>query len=138
MNIIDIKYEVNEREGYPFRNAGDVYQVLKEQFNPIQEEFYLLPTVGQQFTIERLFVGALDASTIDPKTIFHKLLVKYPNCGSFLIAHNHPSGLTDPSGNDEDITGGIQKAAKVLGYHLLDHIIFSNQGYYSFADEGKL
>lgn len=138
MNIVEIKYQVREAEGHTFHSSKDVYEGLKGCFNPIQEEFYLLPSVGQQFTIERLFVGALDASTVDPKTIFHKLLVKYPNCKHFLIAHNHPSGVTEPSGSDKVITEGINKAADLLGFHLYDHIIFSNQGYYSFADSGNL
>ena len=138
MNVVKISYKVAEKKGYAFHNCYDVYQVLKKRFNPLQEEFYLLPTIGQQFAVEKMFVGALDASNCDPKLLFHKLLTKYPNCGCFLIAHNHPSGNTEPSGPDIDITERLRKASDLLGYQLLDHIIFSNQGYYSFKDKGRL
>ena len=138
MNIVEISYKARKRRGYGFHNSHDVYQVLKKHFNPLQEEFYLLPSIGQQFVMEKMFVGTLDTSTPDPKLIFHKLLIKYPNCRCFMVAHNHPSGNNEPSGPDIDITERIRKASELLGYQLLDHIIFSNQGYYSFNDEGKM
>jgi len=138
MNVVKISYKVAEKKGHTFHKPHDVYQILKKRFNPLQEEFYLLPTVGQQFAIEKLFVGALDDATPDLILIFHKLLIKYPNCRCFFIAHNHPSGNTDPSEADAAITKRIKDASDLLGYQLFDHIIFSNRGYYSFADKGKL
>lgn len=138
MNIVEVKYRVREQRGHPFFGPKDVFDTLKRNFNPIQEEFFLLPTVGQEFAVEKIFVGGLDASTIDLRTIFHKLLTQYPNARAFLIAHNHPSGNTEASREDTIITTKIREAANLLGYTLTDHIVFSNTGYYSFKDHDLL
>lgn len=138
MNIVNIQYSVAEQQGYKVYKAEDVYDVLKAHFNPIQEELYLLPVVGQECCIERLFVGGLTQSSTDPKTIFHLLLTKYPNASGFIIAHNHPSGDCDPSGADKELTKQLKSASEFMGYRMLDHLIFSNRGFYSFHDEGDL
>jgi len=111
MNIVNIQYQVAEQQGYKVYKPQDVYDVLKEHFNPLQEEFYLLPVVGQEFCIERLFVGGLTQASTDLKTMFHLLLTKYPNAPSFIIAHNHPSGDCEPSYADKEITKQIKKLA---------------------------
>lgn len=138
MNIVKAKYTVCEKEGHYFKSPADVYAMLKEEFNPLQEEFYILPTVGQETIAHKLFIGGVQASTVDLRVIFHKLLVEYPNCNAFLIAHNHPSGDVEPSRTDFDLTKLIKEAAKLLGYNFLDHIIFSNKGFYSFNEHDKL
>jgi DNA repair protein RadC len=136
VNIVELKYKVREKSGHPFSGPEDLFAVLQGQYNPIQEEFFLLPSVGQEFALEKLFVGGVDCSTVDLRTVFHKLLSKYPNCRAFFVAHNHPSGDVEPSDNDMQLTKHIKEAAKLLGYCLLDHIVFSNKGYYSFSDQG--
>ncbi|WP_395807523.1 JAB domain-containing protein [Daejeonella sp.] len=55
-----------------------------------------------------------------------------------ILAHNHPSGSLKPSKADQQITSKIRQAAKILDIELLNHIIISNEGYYSFADEAVL
>ena len=138
MNVIQASYEVREVEGVNFTNPRDIYSKLKEQFNPLQEEFFIIPTINQECLIEKLFTGGLDASNVDPRTMFHKLLTEYPNCRAFLVAHNHPSGNNEPSGADKLVTIKIKEACKIMDYTLLDHIVFSNTGYYSFNDQGVL
>jgi DNA repair protein RadC len=58
-------------------------------------------------------------------------------CG-LIICHNHPSGNLNPSRADEEITRKIKNAGDFLDLHLLDHIILSSEGFYSFADEGLI
>jgi DNA repair protein RadC len=53
-----------------------------------------------------------------------------------ILAHNHPSGNLKPSEADKQITSKIKQAAKLLDIELMDHIIISSEGYYSFADDG--
>jgi DNA repair protein RadC len=55
-----------------------------------------------------------------------------------ILCHNHPSGNLNPSQQDLDITRKLVAAGKLLEINVLDHIIVSIQGYYSFADEGKM
>ena len=138
MNIVDIQYQVKEIQGVEFKGSEDIYQAIKDRFNPVQEELYLLPCVGQEVAIERLFLGGLDCAYIDMKTIFHALLTKYPNAPTFFVAHNHPSGNLEPSPEDNKLTEKIKKAAELMGYIFLDHIIFTNKGYYSYIKAGNI
>lgn len=138
MNIVSATYRVEEKPGTTFKGASEIYNELKGRFNPLQEEFFIIPTVGEEFLIEKLFVGGLDASLVDLKTLFRKIMTEYPNCRSFVIAHNHPSGGNEPSMADIDVTRRITKTCELMDYRLLDHIVFSNTGYYSFNDHGDL
>jgi len=138
MNVVTATYQVSEKKGHRVVSSQDVYGLLKLLFNPLQEELYLLPVVGNETIPEKLFVGGLGAANVDPKLIFHKLLTSYPNCSNFVLAHNHPSGNVEPSHEDIVLTKNIKEVARLFGYHLLDHIIFANTGYYSFADKGEI
>jgi DNA repair protein RadC len=55
-----------------------------------------------------------------------------------VVAHNHPSGNVEPSPEDREVTARLQKAGNTLGIAMLDHIIFSENGYYSFLEQGEL
>jgi DNA repair protein RadC len=55
---------------------------------------------------------------------------------SIILSHNHPSGTLRPSQLDIDLTKKIAAAGRMLEINVLDHIIFTNEGFYSFADEG--
>lgn len=139
MNCMKVSYEIEVREGYSVHSSQDIYEAMKPLFNPIQEILYLLPmTATNEMTVETLFIGGLTAANTDNKTIFHTLLTKYPNCPAFVIAHNHPSGNNSPSDNDDIITNRLKEASLLIGLDMLDHIIFSNTGYYSYADHDKL
>ncbi|WP_121965722.1 JAB domain-containing protein [Myroides sp. N17-2] len=88
-------------------------------------------------------LGVLDASTggitgtiVDLRIIFSALLKA--NAVGFLIVHNHPSGSLVPSEADRQVTRKIKEASKILDINLLDHLIITEESYYSFADEGTL
>jgi DNA repair protein RadC len=57
---------------------------------------------------------------------------------AIIVAHNHPSGSLQPSPEDIRITGQLTEAGKILGVPLLDHIIFTNRGYYSLAEHNEI
>lgn len=80
--------------------------------------------------------GGLSSCILDPRVIFTIAL----NCGanSIILSHNHPSGNRVPSVQDKDITNKIKEAGKLLDIGLLDHIILTDDNYYSFMEEGYL
>lgn len=80
--------------------------------------------------------GGITGTVADPKLIFVAAL-KASACG-IIISHNHPSGNLKPSRPDEDLTAKIKQAGKFLDIQVLDHVIVTSEGYYSFADEGVL
>jgi DNA repair protein RadC len=80
--------------------------------------------------------GGITGTVADPRLILKKALEK--NAVSLILCHNHPSGNIKPSRADEELTHKIKEAAKFFDIKVLDHLIVSEEGYYSFADEGIL
>ncbi len=80
--------------------------------------------------------GGITGTVADPRVILRKALEE--NAVNIILCHNHPSGSLKPSRADEQLTTKIKAAAGYLDIKVLDHIIVSEDGYYSFADEGLL
>jgi len=85
---------------------------------------------------EVLSKGGLSHTIVDPRIVFQKALeVK---ATSMILCHNHPSGNLKPSRADEEITAKLKSAGILLDIKVLDHLIVSDEGYFSFADEGMM
>ena len=80
--------------------------------------------------------GGITGTVADPRVILKKALEE--DAVSLILSHNHPSGSLKPSRADEALTVKIKEAARLLDIRVIDHIIVSEDGYYSFADEGLL
>jgi len=80
--------------------------------------------------------GGMTSTVVDPRILLKKALET--EATSIVICHNHPSGSLRPSRQDQEITDKLVQAAKYLDIQLLDHLIVSEEGYFSFADEGLL
>ena len=80
--------------------------------------------------------GGITGTVADPRIILKQALEK--DAVSLILCHNHPSGSLKPSRADEELTQKIKEAAKYFDIKVLDHLIVSDDGYYSFADEGIL
>jgi DNA repair protein RadC len=80
--------------------------------------------------------GGLTGTIADPRIILKKALEE--DATSIILCHNHPSGNLQPSVADEEITKKIKQAALYFDIRVIDHVIVSEEGYYSFADEGSL
>ncbi|HUZ57223.1 MAG TPA: DNA repair protein RadC [Hanamia sp.] len=83
---------------------------------------------------EILSKGGLTHTIVDPRIIFQKALEVQAT--SMVLCHNHPSGNLRPSRADEELTAKLKNAGKLVEIQVLDHLIVSDEGYYSFADEG--
>ena len=122
--------------------SADISKILLQIWNPgkieLVEEFKVL-----FMNRANRIIGVMDASSggitgtvADPRII---LCAAVKCCAvNIIIAHNHPSGSLKPSRADEQLTVKIKEAARWLDISVLDHIIISTEGYYSFADEGLL
>jgi DNA repair protein RadC len=80
--------------------------------------------------------GGITGTVADPRIILKKALEE--DAVSLILCHNHPSGSLKPSKADEDLTNKIKQAALFFDIKILDHVIVSEAGYYSFADDGLL
>jgi len=86
--------------------------------------------------ISKISIGSVSGTVADPKKIFQTALKA--NASGVILAHNHPSGQRQPSQGDQKITEKCVQAGKFLDLLVMDHIIVTRYGYFSFADEGLL
>ena len=102
------------------------------------EEFWVLLLNQANEIMERRMVssGGMTATVVDPR-IFFRLAIEGRAAGVIAV-HNHPSGNLKPSQADLSLTQKLVQAGKMLDLPVLDHLIVSEKGYFSFADEGKL
>ena len=78
----------------------------------------------------------MNQTLVHPREVFSYAIEK--RCASLILAHNHPSGVLSASLSDINITKRLQESAKILGIDILDHVIFTKDGFYSFKEEGIL
>ncbi|MCB4780967.1 MAG: DNA repair protein RadC [Sulfurovum sp.] len=119
-------------------DAKDVYEELQNYCNKKQEYFLSITLDGASHIINTrtVFIGTLNQSMVHPREVFANAIAD--RAAGIIIAHNHPSGTLRPSRADIRITERLKEVAKLVGIELLDHVILSQEGYYSFSDEGLL
>lgn len=102
------------------------------------EEFWLLllNKANEVFARERLSTGGMAGTVVDLKIVFKTAIES--RAAAVIAIHNHPSGSLKPSQADIDLTKRIRQAGALLDLPLLDHLIVSERGFFSFADEGML
>ena len=112
------------------------YECLRAQINPYAEELWLLALNSQLELVkkEMIFRGTADHCLIHPRDIFRTLILC--NASSFIMAHNHPSQHPVPSEQDLLMTRKIFQAAALFRIALNDHIIMTQENYFSMADNG--
>lgn len=121
------------------REAAELFKGLwNEHKIDFVEQFkiLLLNRANRVLGIVDISTGGVTGTVADPRLVLVAAL-KSNSCG-IIISHNHPSGNLKPSRADEELTQKIKQAAKFLDISLLDHIIITSEGHFSFADEGLL
>jgi DNA repair protein RadC len=104
----------------------------------IYESFFILLLNRANYTIgyAKISQGGIAGTIVDIKLVSKYAIESL--CSSVIIAHNHPSGNTNPSNEDKIITNKIKLALDLFEIKLLDHMILSEDSYYSFSDEGNI
>lgn len=144
MEISEIKvsYTSINKEKIKITNSQESFSIILDCWNKdiieLQEEFkvLLLNRSNHVLGIYSLSKGGVSGTVVDAKLLFSVALKC--NASSIIIVHNHPSGNLKPSTTDKKITNKIKKAGQYLDIVLLDHLIISKDGYYSFSDNGLI
>jgi DNA repair protein RadC len=121
------------------KSSKDIYAVLLADLSDlISEEFWVIFLNHRNKIIgkEKISAGGLTATIVDVRMLYKSALERLAT--SIILAHNHPSGTLKPSQADIRLTNKIKEAGQILDVQVLDHIIISDAGYYSFADEGMM
>jgi DNA repair protein RadC len=121
------------------RTSNDIAQYLRALIKDFNYEVFGVLYLNKANKINHFEIisrGGLTGTVADPRIILKKALEQ--DATSLVLCHNHPSGNLKPSRADEELTHKIKEASKYFDIRVLDHIIVSEEGFYSFADEGNL
>ena len=118
---------------------ADVVRLMRGQLESIpHEECWVLYLTSSNRLIERQRVrqGGVQATVVDHRLIVKRALELLAT--QLIMVHNHPSGAAEPSGADKSLTQKVKEAAALFDIRLLDHVILSNEGNFSFRKQGLL
>jgi DNA repair protein RadC len=127
--------ETTKRE--KIATSANVYEIFKPVLLDLpHEEFWILLLNRSSLVLKKELIsrGGVSGTVVDSKIIFKTAIENLAS--SVILCHNHPSGNTKPSEQDIQITKKLKEAGRLLEIPVLDHVIVSETGYYSFADEG--
>lgn len=140
---VEVRFStINRKNLGKIVDAKDVANFIRELYSPdtieLQEQFFVLflNRANQIIGYYRHSVGGTHGVIVDIKIILATAMKSLST--SIILAHNHPSGNTKPSDADIKLTQSMKEAAKFADITVLDHLIITRDGYYSFADEGLL
>lgn len=124
------------------KDSRSAYNIFLANWDKTKIEFIeqfkimLLNKAHRVLGICTISTGSATATIADPRLIFGTALKA--NACSIILAHNHPSGNLSPSRTDAELSQKLKEGGRLLDLSVLDHLIISTEGYYSFADEGAL
>lgn len=127
------------REKTIINKSNDVATYLQTLLKDYRHEVFAVFFLNRANKINHFQIiseGGMTGTVADPRIILRKALEE--DAVSLILCHNHPSGSLKPSKADEELTQKIKEAARYFDIKILDHLIVSDDGYYSFADEGIL
>lgn len=133
------RQDVQPGERLQVRSSKDAYSFLASHLSDLpHEEFWViyLNRANRVITREQVSRGGISGTVADARVIYKKAL----ECVStaVILVHNHPSGNLEPSEADIRLTKKLKEAGQLLDIQVLDHLIISEKGYFSFADDGIL
>lgn len=129
--------KVSERKRYNAVTSPSVlYDIIKNKIQNFSKEHFFvisLDTRNNFIGIDEISIGTLTASLVHPRETFESAIRRH--AAHIIIAHNHPSGETEPSEDDLKITRRLVEAGKIMGIEVLDHIIITDTGFLSFKEK---
>lgn len=145
--VCDVKLTYNTKvkssERAVIKDSNSAYSLLMNHIydsETIQYREYmkliLLNRAHKVLGIVHISEGGLDSTSADIRIIMQAAILG--NASAMILSHNHPSGNKQPSNQDDLLTDRVKKAAKLFDIQLLDHIIVTDSGYYSYLDEGRI
>ena len=139
---VKLTYETNNKNKTKVRasTSAKMYALMLKHWEQIEyrESFkiLLLDVSKQVLGINTVSMGGISGTVVDVRMILQSALLA--NASLIVACHNHPSGSIRPSYDDDVVTMRIREAAKIIDIKLVDHLIISKDGYYSYKDAGKM
>ncbi|PLV55787.1 DNA repair protein RadC [Thermotoga sp. SG1] len=127
-----------ERVPEKLDSAGKVYRYCQDMIY-LEKEVVKVVCLDRRLNVlseSVITVGTSDRSLVHPRDVFRVAIRS--NASGVIVVHNHPSGDPTPSKEDRAITKNLKRVGEILGIELVDHVIISKRGYYSFREEGEI
>lgn len=122
-----------------FSSSIETQQYLRLQLEPLEREVFMVLFLDNQhrmITLETTSLGTINSTSVYPREIIKSALNH--NAAAVILAHNHPSGLAEPSGVDRNITNRLVEALSMMDVAVLDHVVIGHGEAVSFAERGWL
>jgi len=128
-----------EMKNFDIQNPQDIVKAIQSSIKDKAKEHFkliLLNTRNKIIGISTISIGTLNSNLVHPREVFKEAIAH--SAASVVLAHNHPSGDSEPSEDDLIITKRLTEAGKILGVEVLDHIIITKNGFFSFKEKGLI
>jgi DNA repair protein RadC len=124
--------------GSAIKHPSEIFTLIRHNADRKQERFISLSLNGayEVLAVRVVTIGLVNRTIVHPREVFADII--QDRAAAFVVAHNHPSGKLHPSLEDDEITERLRSAAEILGLHFLDHLIFSENAWWSYRQNGKL
>ena len=126
-------------ENPQIKSSATIYEHMRPKLERLNHEEFWILTLNRANRVSRQLLisqGGMASTVVDPKLIFKKAIDIQAT--GIVLVHNHPSGNLTPSAEDDKLTRRIKEGAALLDINVLDHVIISPSGYYSYFDNGRL
>ncbi|KPK65141.1 MAG: DNA repair protein RadC [Planctomycetes bacterium SM23_32] len=125
--------------GTAITGSEQLFSYMREKLYGLKKEHFLallLDTKHRILREQEVAVGSLNESVVHPREVFKPAIRE--SAAKVIFVHNHPSGNPEPSPQDRRLTARLCEAGRLVGIHVLDHLIVGEEGYFSFAEHGLL
>ena len=139
---VELSYKPKFKKLHKVASSEDAYRYLLPTYREgtiCYKEYFkvlFLNQANQVLGYTLISEGGITETSVDVRIILQAALLT--NSVALVLAHNHPSGSMKPSRQDMDITKQVKEAARLMRITVIDHLILTDEGYYSFSDEGQL
>jgi len=137
-----MKYQiVSERQIYNdaiIKTSDDVYEIVKRYRNEEKKHFIVITLNNNHNPISVVIasIGLVNKTIVHPREVFIRAIQDLAS--AIIVCHNHPSGSLVVSPEDIEITDRLNEAGKIIGINVVDHLIFTKDGYTSMRKQGYL
>ena len=141
-SVISAALELGRRRfvknGNTISTPNDIFLEVKHFATREQEQFIVIVLNGahEVINIFTATIGLVNRALIHPREVFSDPIAR--RATAIILAHNHPSGILEPSREDITTTSRLAESGEILGIKVIDHLIFSTKSYYSFREHGLM
>ncbi|MFD1676357.1 JAB domain-containing protein [Alicyclobacillus fodiniaquatilis] len=139
VRVVQVREATLETERFSIRSADDAASIFQSYLEGVDREHFVVAALDTKHVINAIHtvsVGSLDATIVHPREVFKFAILA--NASSIIVCHNHPSGNSQYSTEDVQVTKRLVEAGRILGIAVLDHIVVCDHSFCSLKSMGLM